>query len=85
MSGTTIRLSEEAKERLTLLKRKGESYEDVIMRLTETDKWAGFGVLGGPRLTRATEWSESEQRCRAVSTTTSEKTADARSRQQSPE
>ena len=46
MSGTTIRLSEEAKARLTLLKREGESYEDVIMRLTETDKWAGFGVLG---------------------------------------
>jgi len=47
MSGTTIRLSEEAKARLTLLKREGESYEDVIMRLTETDKWAGFGALEG--------------------------------------
>jgi predicted CopG family antitoxin len=47
MSGTTIRLSEEAKARLMLLKREGESYEDVIMRLTETDKWAGFGALAG--------------------------------------
>jgi len=54
MSGTTVRLSEEAKERLTLLKREGESYEDVIMRLTETDKWAGFGALEG------TETSTSE-------------------------
>lgn len=45
MSGTTIRLSEEAKTRLDLFKREGESYEDVILRLTERDKWAGFGVL----------------------------------------
>jgi len=45
MSGTTIRLSEEAKERLALLKREDESFEDVIMRLTEDDKWAGFGAL----------------------------------------
>jgi len=45
MSGTTIRLSEEAKERLAILKREGESYEDVIMRLTADDKWAGFGAL----------------------------------------
>lgn len=45
MSGTTIRLSEEAKERLSLLKREGESFEDVIMRLTAEDKWAGFGAL----------------------------------------
>lgn len=45
MSGTTIRLSEEAKERLALLKREGESFEDVIMRLTEGDRWAGFGAL----------------------------------------
>ncbi|WP_276252127.1 DUF7557 family protein [Haloarcula rara] len=61
MSGTTIRLSEEAKERLTLLKRKGESYEDVIMRLTETDKWAGFGVLGGAE----TDTSDGMERVRA--------------------
>ncbi|MBO4247668.1 antitoxin VapB family protein [Halomicrobium sp. IBSBa] len=45
MGGTTIRLSEEAKERLALLKREDESFEDVIMRLTEDDKWAGFGAL----------------------------------------
>lgn len=45
MSGTTIRLTEEAKRRLARHKREGESYDDVIMRLTETDKWAGFGAL----------------------------------------
>ena len=45
MTGTTIRLSAEAKQRLAQRKRKNESYEDVIMRLTETDKWAGFGAL----------------------------------------
>jgi len=60
MSGTTIRLSEEAKARLTLLKREGESYEDVIMRLTETDKWAGFGALDGSD----TETSEGMERIR---------------------
>ena len=45
MSSTSIRLSKEAKARLDRFKREGESYEDVIMRLTERDKWAGFGVL----------------------------------------
>ncbi|WP_201741688.1 DUF7557 family protein [Salinigranum halophilum] len=42
---TSIRLSKEAKARLDRFKREGESYEDVILRLTERDKWAGFGVL----------------------------------------
>ncbi|MDX1747877.1 MAG: antitoxin VapB family protein [Halobacteriales archaeon] len=45
MASTSIRLSEEAKARLDRFKREGESYEDVIMRLTERDRWAGFGVL----------------------------------------
>lgn len=45
MTDTSIRVSEEAKRRLDLFKRAGESYEDVIMRLTERDQWAGFGVL----------------------------------------
>ena len=45
MGDTSIRVSTEAKERLDLLKREGESYEDVIMRLTESDKWVGFGAL----------------------------------------
>ncbi len=60
MSGTTIRLSEEAKARLTLLKREGESYEDVIMRLTETNKWVGFGALDGTD----TETSEGMEKIR---------------------
>jgi len=60
MSGTTIRLSQEAKERLALLKREGESYDDVIMRLTATDKWAGFGALDQT----GTETSEGMERIR---------------------
>jgi len=47
MGETSIRVSDEAKARLDLFKREGESYEDVIMRLTERDKWAGFGALSG--------------------------------------
>jgi len=45
MGDTSIRVSDEAKRRLDLYKRDDESYEDVILRLTERDKWAGFGVL----------------------------------------
>jgi predicted CopG family antitoxin len=45
VSNTSIRVSKEAKRRLDLHKREGESYEDVIMRLTDRDKWAGFGLL----------------------------------------
>ena len=45
MGSTSIRVSEEAKHRLDLLKREGESYEDVIMRLTHREKWTGFGAL----------------------------------------
>lgn len=45
MTDTTIRLSTEAKARLDLHKRADESYEDVILRLSEGDRWAGFGAL----------------------------------------
>lgn len=45
ISDTTIRLSTQAKARLDLHKRADESYEDVIMRLTGGDRWAGFGAL----------------------------------------
>ncbi|MFA9417894.1 antitoxin VapB family protein [Natrinema sp. HArc-T2] len=41
---TSIRLSEEAKSRLDLFKGDDESYNDVIIRLTSDDKWAGFGI-----------------------------------------
>ena len=47
MGGLSIRISRDAKERLDLHKRDDESYDDVILRLTSTDKWAGFGVAGG--------------------------------------
>jgi predicted CopG family antitoxin len=45
MGQTSIRLSEEAKARLDEYKRRGESYEDVIRRLTTKEKWAGFGAF----------------------------------------
>jgi len=45
MGDTSIRLTEEAKRRLELHKKEGDSYDDVIMRLTERDPWAGFGAL----------------------------------------
>jgi predicted CopG family antitoxin len=45
MGDTSIRVSEDVKRRLELEKREGESFEDVIRRLTSTDKWRGFGVL----------------------------------------
>lgn len=45
MGTTSIRVSEDLKQRLDLYKREGESYEDVIRRLTERDRWAGFGAL----------------------------------------
>lgn len=47
MSDTSIRLSSEAKRRLDLHKREGESYDDVIRRLTGRDKWAAFGAFEG--------------------------------------
>ncbi|ELY77540.1 sugar metabolism cluster protein [Natrinema gari JCM 14663] len=36
--------SDEAKSRLDLFKGDDESYNDVIIRLTSHDKWAGFGI-----------------------------------------
>nr|WP_274380471.1 antitoxin VapB family protein [Halorussus amylolyticus] len=40
-----MRVSNETKRRLELEKREGESFEDVINRLTSANKWSGFGVL----------------------------------------
>lgn len=45
MDDDSIRLSKVVKARLDLHKRAGESDEDVILRLTERDPWAGFGAL----------------------------------------
>ncbi|XGI82701.1 antitoxin VapB family protein [Halorutilales archaeon Cl-col2-1] len=44
---TTIRVSEETKKRLEMEKRENESFDDVILRLTDRDKWQGFGALEG--------------------------------------
>lgn len=47
MSDTSIRVAATTKERLEVLKREGESYDDVIRRLTTRDKWNGFGIASG--------------------------------------
>ncbi len=47
MGDTSIRLSDTAKERLDLHKREDESYNDVILRLTSRDRWAGFAIASG--------------------------------------
>ena len=47
VSSKNISLREDAYERLAAQKREGESFDDVIERLTARDKWAGFGIAGG--------------------------------------
>lgn len=47
MSDTSIRLTAGTKRRLELLKREGESYDDVIRRLTAGEKWGAFGIASG--------------------------------------
>ncbi|MFC6989967.1 antitoxin VapB family protein [Haloplanus sp. GCM10025708] len=46
MSDKTIRISEENWRRLKELKHEGDSFDDVVTRLTTGDKWNGFGALG---------------------------------------
>jgi predicted CopG family antitoxin len=64
MGDTSIRVSEEAKRRLDLYKREGESYEDVIMRLTARDKWAGFGTLADAEADTRAGMTEIRERLR---------------------
>jgi predicted CopG family antitoxin len=45
MTDTSIRVSEETKARLETLKRSDESFDDLLGRLTNRERWAGFGVL----------------------------------------
>jgi len=54
MADKTIRVSEETWRDLRAQKAEGESFDDVIARLTR-DKWDGFGALsetGVPEGTR---------------------------------
>jgi len=62
MSDDSIRLSEEVKG-LDRHKRAGESYEDVILRLTERDPWAGFGALAECDQDTRGGWSSFVKRC----------------------
>lgn len=53
MDDTSLRASQEAIARLDRLRREGESYSELIMRLTENDPWAGFGIADSdPEFTR---------------------------------
>ncbi|WP_247731209.1 antitoxin VapB family protein [Halovivax limisalsi] len=49
MTSKTIRISEENWERLRDLKRSDESFDDLVTRLTTSDKWRGFGALSETR------------------------------------
>lgn len=52
MTMTTISLTEEAYNNLKALKREGESFSDVVLRLTgaERDKMKGFGAWADTEL-----------------------------------
>jgi predicted CopG family antitoxin len=45
MADKTIRISEENWRRLEELKEDGDSFDDVVTRLTTGDRWSGFGAL----------------------------------------
>lgn len=45
MGSKNVSLRDEAYDRLASLKREGESFSDVVLRVTEDDKWRGFGAL----------------------------------------
>jgi predicted CopG family antitoxin len=51
VSDKTIRVSKTNWQRLRDLKREGESFNDVIERLTTDDKWQGFGALSDTDVT----------------------------------
>jgi len=57
MATTTISLTEEAHENLKAQKGEGESFSDVVLRLTggERDKMKGFGAWADEDLAGAVE------------------------------
>lgn len=55
MGSKNISLREDAYERLKARKREGESFTDVVNRLTEDDKWSGFGALSGSNVREGME------------------------------
>lgn len=65
MGTKTISLTDEAYERLKACKREGESFSDVVNRITggERDVWKGFGTYsdeGGERLREAVAEGQEE-------------------------
>lgn len=60
MASKNISLREEAYERLNALKREGESFSDVVIRITESDRWSGFGALSGSDIQEGMEQAREE-------------------------
>lgn len=60
MSSKNISLREEAYDRLRALKREDESFSDVVMRITESDRWSGFGALSDTNIQEGMQRARSE-------------------------
>lgn len=60
MASKNISLREEAYERLNALKREDESFSDVVLRITESDRWSGFGALAETDIQEGMEQAREE-------------------------
>ncbi|MEF8801989.1 MAG: antitoxin VapB family protein [Halolamina sp.] len=60
MGTKNISLKEEAYERLRALKRENESFSDVVLRITESDRWSGFGALSETDIQEGMQQAKSE-------------------------
>ena len=62
VSDTEIRISTDTRRQLDLHRRNGESYEAVIRRLADRDRWAGFGAFDGTDADGTAEGSQNAER-----------------------
>lgn len=60
MGTKNISLKQEAYERLRALKREDESFSDVVLRITESDRWSGFGTLSETDIQEGMQQAKSE-------------------------